>query len=140
VGVLFLSKILTNAVYLVGYLLLGMISSLVFRAVRDALPNDPVAQERIVGATLAALAIADVRFSVQILICSILTLDTFIDHPVGSLCVPSFQANQHIIFSIVATVAGLPPHLRYYPTAWNGMTHGNITIVIFLFAVRYSFA
>jgi hypothetical protein len=43
-----------------GYLLLGLISSLVLRAVRDALPTDPVAQERILGATLAALAIADV--------------------------------------------------------------------------------
>ncbi|EJD04448.1 uncharacterized protein FOMMEDRAFT_133719 [Fomitiporia mediterranea MF3/22] len=42
------------------YLLLGLISSLVFRAVRDALPHDPVAQERIVGASLMALAIADV--------------------------------------------------------------------------------
>jgi len=42
------------------YLLLGLISSLVFRAVRDALPHDPVAQERIVGASLLALALADV--------------------------------------------------------------------------------
>lgn len=41
------------------YMLLGLISSLVFRAVRDALPHDPVAQERIVGASLTALAIAD---------------------------------------------------------------------------------
>ncbi|KLO11304.1 hypothetical protein SCHPADRAFT_877189 [Schizopora paradoxa] len=42
------------------YLLLGLISSLVFRAIRDALPNDLVAQERIVGASLTALALADV--------------------------------------------------------------------------------
>ncbi|CAK5264976.1 unnamed protein product [Mycena citricolor] len=41
------------------YLLLGLISSLVFRAARDALPRDPVSQERIVGSLLAALAIAD---------------------------------------------------------------------------------
>ncbi|KAJ7139468.1 hypothetical protein C8R44DRAFT_604896 [Mycena epipterygia] len=41
------------------YLLLGLVSSLVFRAARDSLPNDPVAQERIVGSLLAALAIAD---------------------------------------------------------------------------------
>lgn len=45
-----------------GYLLLGLISSLVFRAIRDALPNDLVAQERIVGASLTALALADVSF------------------------------------------------------------------------------
>lgn len=38
-----------------------MISSLVFRAVRDALPHDPIAQERIMGASMTALAIADVR-------------------------------------------------------------------------------
>ncbi|KAJ7451153.1 hypothetical protein FB451DRAFT_1284865 [Mycena latifolia] len=42
------------------YLLLGLISSLVFRAARDSLAKDPVAQERIVGSLLAALAIADV--------------------------------------------------------------------------------
>lgn len=33
-----------------------------FRAIRDALPNDPAAQERILGASLTALAIADVCF------------------------------------------------------------------------------
>jgi hypothetical protein len=43
-----------------GYLLLGLISSLVFRAARDALSKDLVAQERVVGSLLKALAIADV--------------------------------------------------------------------------------
>ncbi|EMD41381.1 hypothetical protein CERSUDRAFT_128116 [Gelatoporia subvermispora B] len=42
------------------YFLLGLISTFVFRAVRDALPNNPVAQERIIGASFLALAIADV--------------------------------------------------------------------------------
>ncbi|KAJ7037470.1 hypothetical protein C8F04DRAFT_1092571 [Mycena alexandri] len=42
------------------YLLLGLVSSLVFRAARDSLRKDPVAQERIVGSLLAALAIADI--------------------------------------------------------------------------------
>ncbi|KZT08961.1 uncharacterized protein LAESUDRAFT_696337 [Laetiporus sulphureus 93-53] len=42
------------------YLLLGLISTLVFRAVRDALPNNPAAQERILGASFTALALADV--------------------------------------------------------------------------------
>ncbi|KAJ7771926.1 hypothetical protein DFH07DRAFT_803174 [Mycena maculata] len=41
------------------YLLLGLVSSLVFRAARDSLSHDPIAQERIVGSLLAALAIAD---------------------------------------------------------------------------------
>ncbi|KII86495.1 hypothetical protein PLICRDRAFT_44089 [Plicaturopsis crispa FD-325 SS-3] len=41
------------------YMLLCLISSFVFRAVRDALPNNPVAQERILGASFTALAIAD---------------------------------------------------------------------------------
>ncbi|KZT42848.1 hypothetical protein SISSUDRAFT_851039 [Sistotremastrum suecicum HHB10207 ss-3] len=50
------------------YLLLGLISSLVFRAVRDALPHDPVAQEKIVGASLTALALADVSHIVVTLI------------------------------------------------------------------------
>jgi hypothetical protein len=43
-----------------GYLLLGLLSSLVFRAIRNALPGNPAAQERILGASLLALAIADV--------------------------------------------------------------------------------
>ncbi|GBE78702.1 predicted protein [Sparassis crispa] len=42
------------------YLLLGLISTFVFRAVRDALPDNPVAQERILGASFTALALADV--------------------------------------------------------------------------------
>jgi hypothetical protein len=52
---------ITTALNVEGYFLLGLISSLVFRAVRDALPHDPVAQEKIVRASLTALAIADVR-------------------------------------------------------------------------------
>lgn len=43
-----------------GYMLLSLISSLVFRAVRDALPHEPRAQETIVKASLTALAVADV--------------------------------------------------------------------------------
>jgi len=50
------------------YLLLGLVSSLVFRAARDSLPHDPVAQERIVGSLLAALAIADLTHIVATLI------------------------------------------------------------------------
>jgi hypothetical protein len=42
-----------------GYFLLSLMSSLVFRAVRDSVPN-PVSQERLVGAVLKVLAIADV--------------------------------------------------------------------------------
>ncbi|KDR85212.1 hypothetical protein GALMADRAFT_233921 [Galerina marginata CBS 339.88] len=81
------------------YFLLGLISSLVFRAVRDALPNNPVAQERILGASFLALGLADLT---------------------------------HIIASFV----GLPPDLKYAPSEWNSMTHGNITVVIALFLFR----
>ena len=45
----------------IGYMLLGLLSSFVFRAVRDALPDNPAAQERILGASFLAMAIADVR-------------------------------------------------------------------------------
>ncbi|KAF9457475.1 hypothetical protein BDZ94DRAFT_1273084 [Collybia nuda] len=41
------------------YFLLGLTSSLLFRAIRDALPDNLPAQERILGASLAALAVAD---------------------------------------------------------------------------------
>ena len=43
-----------------GYFLLCLISSIVFRAIRDTLPDNPPAQERIMGACLLALGIADV--------------------------------------------------------------------------------
>jgi hypothetical protein len=49
-----------------GYLLLGMLSSLVFREIRGALPGNPAAQERILGASLLAMAIADVSRSYTI--------------------------------------------------------------------------
>lgn len=39
---------------------MGLISSFVFRAVRDALPDNPAAQERILGASFLALGTADV--------------------------------------------------------------------------------
>ncbi|TFL06271.1 hypothetical protein BDV98DRAFT_559137 [Pterulicium gracile] len=81
------------------YILLAMISSLVFRAIRDALPDNPVAQERIVGAALLAYAIADVTH-------------------------------------IVASWISLPDSLQLSPLSWNATTHGNITVVVFLFAVR----
>jgi hypothetical protein len=57
-----------NGIFL-GYMLLGLISSLVFRAIRDALPHDPVSQERIMGACFTALAFADVTHIVATLIC-----------------------------------------------------------------------
>ncbi|KAG8721567.1 hypothetical protein FRC08_012010 [Ceratobasidium sp. 394] len=42
-----------------AYAVIGMLSAFGFRAVRRALPHDPVAQDRIIGATLGVLATAD---------------------------------------------------------------------------------
>jgi len=58
----FLDARTTMAIWQLGncYLLLGLISSFVFRAIRDTLPNNPAAQERILGASFTALALADV--------------------------------------------------------------------------------
>ena len=50
-----------------GYFLLGLIGSFVYRAIRDTLPNNPAAQERILGACFLALAIADVTQYVLLL-------------------------------------------------------------------------
>jgi hypothetical protein len=47
-------------IILPGYMLIGLTSSLVFRAIRDALSSDPVSQERILGAAFTAMALADV--------------------------------------------------------------------------------
>jgi hypothetical protein len=53
-----------------GYLLLGMLSSLVFRAVRDALPGNSAAQERIIGASLFAMGVADASVVFQLRCCT----------------------------------------------------------------------
>ncbi|KAF8060948.1 hypothetical protein FPV67DRAFT_314855 [Lyophyllum atratum] len=42
-----------------SYMLLGLLQSLGFRAIRDTLPDNPAAQERILGASLTGLAFAD---------------------------------------------------------------------------------
>ncbi|KAH9173389.1 hypothetical protein EDB89DRAFT_724516 [Lactarius sanguifluus] len=42
------------------YMLLGLSSLFVFATIRDALPGNPVAQERILGALLSVMAVADV--------------------------------------------------------------------------------
>ncbi|KIJ21353.1 hypothetical protein PAXINDRAFT_5523 [Paxillus involutus ATCC 200175] len=91
----------TMAIWQLGncYMLVGLISSFVFRAVRDTLPNNPEAQERIIGASLTALALADVTHG-------------------------------------VASWIGLPQDLRYSFGSWNPMTHGNITLVVFLLGMR----
>lgn len=47
-----------------GYLLLGMLEGFGLRAIRDVLPGNPIAQERLAGTILTAMAIADVRASV----------------------------------------------------------------------------
>ncbi|KAL5534697.1 hypothetical protein ACEPAG_1161 [Sanghuangporus baumii] len=77
------------------YLLLGLISSLVFRAIRDALPHDPAAQERILGASLAALAIADVTHIIA----------TFINLPSGIRYDPlAWNATTHGNISFVVVL------------------------------------
>lgn len=62
-----------------GYFLLSLMSSFVFRAVRDSVPN-AVSQERLVGAVLKVLAIADV--SRQSCRCEVLMTCPCIGHPV----------------------------------------------------------
>lgn len=43
-----------------AYAVIGMVSAFGFRAVQKALPKNPAAQERIIGASLSVLATADV--------------------------------------------------------------------------------
>ncbi|KAG5353847.1 hypothetical protein C0989_001099 [Termitomyces sp. Mn162] len=50
-----------------AYMLLALLQSFGFRAIRDTLANNPAAQERILGAIMMCLAIADVSAVVIIL-------------------------------------------------------------------------
>jgi len=84
-----------------SYLLLCSISVFTLIALRDVLKDDPVAQERIFGAMLTGLAIAD-------------------------------------ILHVILTLRGLPSNVRFTPSLWNTMTHGNITFCLCLFTSRIS--
>jgi len=46
--------------FCIGYFVVSALSSIVFRTVRDAVPTNPALQERLIGASLLALGIADV--------------------------------------------------------------------------------
>ena len=69
--------------WLLGYLLLGMLEGLGLRAVQKALPDNPVAQERLVGATLLAMAIADVSGFSAFRICFLVESCSFSHDAVG---------------------------------------------------------
>ncbi|CEL57531.1 hypothetical protein RSOLAG1IB_02273 [Rhizoctonia solani AG-1 IB] len=51
-----------------AYAVIGMSSAFGFRAVRKAIPNNPAAQEQIIGASLAVLAIADISHIVATMV------------------------------------------------------------------------
>ncbi|KAF5377160.1 hypothetical protein D9615_006415 [Tricholomella constricta] len=51
-----------------AYMLLGLLQSIGWRAVRDTLSDKPAVQERIIGASMAALAFADVTHVIVSLI------------------------------------------------------------------------
>ncbi|KAK0506423.1 hypothetical protein EDD18DRAFT_1342732 [Armillaria luteobubalina] len=52
-------EILNSSFKTCSYLLLGMISTVVFRTIKNAVPKDPQLQERLVGSLLFCLAAAD---------------------------------------------------------------------------------
>ena len=60
-------------VHVAGYLVMGLMSTILFRVVRNALPKNLAAQEAIIGAALAVLAFADVRLFFR-LVCMLLML------------------------------------------------------------------
>ena len=140
-GYLAINKLCLHYLYInticslsLGYFLLSLISSFVFRAIRDALPDNPAAQERILGASFLALGIADVSHLLTsnyriILQFPFQQLTQYVFYcPYGSVLISPL--------SIIATVLGLPQDLTYTPSNWNGTTHGNITVVIVLFLFR----
>ena len=68
---------------ILAYGIIGAQSALTLRAVRWALPNDPVAQERIIGTYLSILAFADVRQFQPTLAPATNTLASLSDHTVS---------------------------------------------------------
>lgn len=123
-------------------MLVGLIVSLVFRVAEDAFRDNPVAQERIIGATLTAMAITDVGFLIYVfakvecyepncLICRLHSED-FIQWALSES-----ELVLHKIYSVLSSLIGLPTDIRYDIFSWNGITHGNITFTTFVFCVRY---
>ena len=58
--------LLVLTVHVIGYLLLAMMSTILFRVIRNTLSKSPAAQEAIIGAALAVLAFADVRLFLRL--------------------------------------------------------------------------
>ncbi|KIY63244.1 hypothetical protein CYLTODRAFT_403505 [Cylindrobasidium torrendii FP15055 ss-10] len=95
------------------YLLLGMVSSLVFRAIRDSVPKDLAVQERLVGALLTCLAIADVTHVGA----SFLGLPEAIRYDFGSWNLTThgnITFTLFLFFSRLAWFAGLGRERYYY--------------------------
>ena len=114
-----------------------MLSSLVFRAIRNALRSNPTAQERILGASLLAMAIADVSHLHNRLASSD-DLPRFTGNPVSmSFAYHPARSEQCCIISVAASFICLPDSLRYHPELWNPTTHGNISFVIVLLLFRF---
>ncbi|KAF8554553.1 hypothetical protein OG21DRAFT_1412345 [Imleria badia] len=109
----------TMAIWQLGncYMLLGLISSLVFRAIRDALPNNPEAQERILGASMTALALADVRATI---IASWIGLPEDLRYSFGSWNPMTHGNITFVIFLLgmrLAWLAGIGRQTYYYGKA-----------------------
>lgn len=120
-------------------MLLGLISSLVFRAARDVLKDDAKKQEKLVGSLLTALAIADVSVLLPHLGVNSSCQTLRSDIPVSSHCEQRLWCSTHsrylLQISIGASYYGLPQQLKN-PALWNPTTHGNISFTTFLFLTR----
>ena len=119
------------------YILIGLMSTFVFRAARDALGNNPVAQERVVGGLLAALAIADVSvvFAVEIRDCN---NERNVSRSTSKLVrspVPLFSTK--LFSSLIATSIAMPKEFLFDVSSWNSINHANLTFVALLFVIRY---
>ncbi|KAJ4485452.1 hypothetical protein J3R30DRAFT_3364859 [Lentinula aciculospora] len=98
------------------YMLLGLISSLVFRAARDALRGNPVAQERIIGSTLTALAIADVS-SLCVVLATFVGLPSELQFDIASWNSTTHGNITFTLFLFSARIAwflGIGRHRYYY--------------------------
>jgi hypothetical protein len=109
-----------------------MLSSLILRIVRDALPGNSAAQERMIGASLFAMGVADASCLFHCGAarrgCELTRRFCFAAHTINHQAESAFLATTELTYinSIIGTLVGLPEELRYEMGDWNAINDGNV--------------
>jgi hypothetical protein len=110
-----------------------MLSSLIFRVVRNALPDNSAVQEQIIGARLFVMGVADTSGFFHCVAacrdCELTRCFCFAAYTVNNQAELGFLTTAKLTYinSIISTLAGVLEELRYVVDDRNATTDGNVT-------------